>query len=255
MIIAFVITALIMLIFILGIWAWYLITDNPSIVDVCWSIGIFICGSSYLYQQLPDGQTMRNLLAWVLLLAWAGRLAGFLWVTRIAKGKHDPRYETISDSWKISKKIGFLLNFTLQGFLMMIIALPFLFIPSVNSPVPTLFDMISIILIILGLVGETIADWQLNSFKQASRGVCNVGLWHYSRHPNYFFEWIIWMGFALLGISGHWGWISLMSPILLFIIFFFVTGPITERQSLLSRGEAFKEYQRTTSFIIPWFKH
>ena len=251
MITAFAFTALIMLIFVLGIWTWYLMTRNPSIVDVCWSIGIFICGSSYLYLQLPKGQVnLRDMMVWLLLLAWAGRLAGFLWVTRIAKGKHDPRYQAISQGWKISKEMGFLLNYALQGFLMLMVALPFLFIPKANSP----FEWMLILLIILALIGESIADWQLNAFKKTSHGVCNVGLWQYSRHPNYFFEWVIWLGFALLGVSADHGWFSLLSPLILFIIFFFVTGPITERQSLLSRGDAFKEYQRTTSFIIPWFR-
>lgn len=250
------ITSILMLIFVLCIWGWYLHSHNPSIVDVCWSIGIFLSGSINLFMQ-QDWQhsSIRSQAAWFLLLTWATRLASYLWLTRIAKNHQDPRYETLSKNWQISKHFGFLLNYTLQGFLMMIVALPFLFIPNNLSQYFSIVDYFAVTLIIIALFGEGIADWQLNQFKKHSpKMVCNVGLWQYSRHPNYFFEWLIWIGFSLLAINSAYGYVALISPLVLLAIFVFITGPITERQSLKSRGEAFVQYQKSTSFIVPWFK-
>lgn len=247
---------LLMLGFVLLIWILYYYTNNPSIIDPCWSIGIFICSSSYIIN-LENWQniSLKTCIAWILLFLWAMRLSGYLWFTRIAKNHHDPRYETISKDWKISKSLGFLLNYLFQGALMMAVALPFIFIA--NSRYHTLFiiDYFAIILIPLAIIGEAVADWQLYQFKKHyPKMVCNVGLWNYSRHPNYFFELIIWFGFSLLGSSSQYGYLSMLSPSLLLCIFLFITGPITEKLSLKSRGAAFEYYRQTTSFIIPWFK-
>ena len=105
-------------------------------------------------------------------------------------------------------------------------------------------------------MGETIADRQLVTFKKdpGSRGkTCRAGLWHYSRHPNYFFEWILWCGFGVLGLAGPWGWAGLAAPALMLYTIVFVTGiPPTEAQALVSRGEDYRAYQRTTSPFVPW---
>lgn len=256
MISALALTFLFMLGFVLFIWTLYLYSKNASIIDTCWSIGIFLCSTSYLLvQQNLEFLSFKTVISWLLLLLWATRLAGFLWLTRVAKNHRDPRYETLSENWKVSKAIGFLFNYMLQGLLMMVIALPFLFIANNHPPHLLIIDYCAIALIVIALIGEGIADWQLHQFKRNSPGmVCNVGLWNYSRHPNYFFEWLIWFGFCLLGVNSEYGYLSVLSPLLLLVIFVFITGPITEQQSLKSRGAAYKHYQQTTSFIIPWFK-
>lgn len=256
MISAIGLTFLFMLGFVLFIWALYLYSGNPSIVDACWSIGIFLCSTSYLLiQKSVTPFSFKFVIAWSLLLLWAARLAGFLWLTRVAKNHRDPRYETLSENWKVSKAVGFLFNYMLQGILMMIVALPFLFIANDPSRSLTIIDYCAVVLIFIALVGECVADWQLHQFKRNSPGmVCNAGLWNYSRHPNYFFEWLIWFGFCLLALSSEYGYLSVFSPLLLLIIFVFITGPITEQQSLKSKGAAYKLYQQTTSFMIPWFK-
>jgi steroid 5-alpha reductase family enzyme len=106
-------------------------------------------------------------------------------------------------------------------------------------------------------VGEVIADSQLEGFKGApgNRGkVCEVGLWAYSRHPNYFFEWLMWVGYALVALFSHpWGWVAFLSPLLMLWLVTKVTGiPPTEAQSLRSRGDAFRDYQRRVSPFVPW---
>lgn len=249
-------TSFIMIVFVILIWVWYLRSQNPGIVDVCWSLGIFLCATTFLLiDQTAVLWPLRTKIAWCLLFLWAARLSGFLWLTRISKNHRDPRYDTISNNWKISKSLGFLLNYLFQGLLMMVIALPFLFVAKHSAQPLLLTDYVALLFISVGLIGESVADWQLYQFKQHSKGkVCEVGLWNYSRHPNYFFEWVIWLGFSLFGICSHFGFVALISPIVLLGIFVFVTGPITERQSLKSKGELFIAYQKSTSFIFPWFK-
>ena len=107
------------------------------------------------------------------------------------------------------------------------------------------------------LAGELEADRQLTGFKAdpANRGrVCDAGLWRYSRHPNYFFEWIIWVAFSLFAITSPWGAIGLVSPSLILYFLLRVTGiPATEAQAVRSKGDASRHYQETTSAFVPWW--
>ena len=83
----------------------------------------------------------------------------------------------------------------------------------------------------------------------------NRGLWNYSRHPNYFFEWLIWVAWAVFALGSPFGWIAIGCPLLMLYFLFRLTGiPATEAQALRSKGEAYREYQRSTSAFIPWFK-
>ena len=84
--------------------------------------------------------------------------------------------------------------------------------------------------------------------------VCSAGLWHYSRHPNYFFEWLIWVSFFFFAFPAPWGWTTILCPALMLFFLLRVTGiPYTEEQSLRSRGLAYRQYQRSTSAFVPWF--
>jgi steroid 5-alpha reductase family enzyme len=79
-------------------------------------------------------------------------------------------------------------------------------------------------------------------------------LWRYSRHPNYFFEWLIWMAFTLFALSSPYGYLALVSPILILFFLFRVTGiPATEAQALRTKGDDYRQYQQTTSVFVPWF--
>jgi steroid 5-alpha reductase family enzyme len=111
---------------------------------------------------------------------------------------------------------------------------------------------------VLSIAGESLADWQLSRFRSqaANRGqVCNHGLWRYSRHPNYFFEWLHWWAYVCFAISNWpWGCLTLLGPLTMWYLITRVTGiPPTEAQSLKSRGEAYRRYQQTTSPFFPWF--
>jgi steroid 5-alpha reductase family enzyme len=118
-----------------------------------------------------------------------------------------------------------------------------------------LFDIAGLILWLIGLTTEAIADAQLRRFKSqpTNRGqVCDRGLWRYSRHPNFFGEWLMWCAYALIASSapdGYWAWFA---PALMLLLITRVSGiPPTEAQSLRSRGDAYRAYQRRTSAFVP----
>jgi steroid 5-alpha reductase family enzyme len=234
------------------VWVLYRLIKNPSVVDSSWSIGLMMSGFIYL---LSTPFTSRNILVVILLSLWSLRLAGFLWYTRVHKGHIDKRYTEISNNWKISKSLGFFLNFQLQGWLIFIISFVFYLIgTSVNANI-TLLDIIAVIIVFTGIVGETTADLQLYKYKEKKLGgVCNNGLWNYSRHPNYFFDWSTWLGFSIFSFQSKYGYLGLISILVLYIIFTKITGPLTERGSVKSRGKNYIDYQKQTSMFFPWFK-
>lgn len=230
------------------VWGCYLKTGNASIIDCFWSIIIAVSGVHYLLHQ---PLTVVSSTFMLLLIIWAARLAGYLLITRIIPKHQDKRYQDISDAWQMPKKWGYLLNFQMQGGLGIVIATPFLFISQLHQI--TAIQLAAILIIIIGVTGESVADWQLQAFRRRAKGqVCNVGLWSYSRHPNYFFDCCVWFGFALAGLTASWGWCGFISPLFLAFLMLYITIPITENTSIASKGDHYRKYQRTTAKFIPW---
>lgn len=235
---------------VLMIFAWLilLIKNNPGVVDVFWSMAITL---SALIFSLQEPTNSVKIIFQILLVIWAIRLAGYLFLKRVLPQHIDKRYSDLSEQWKGSKNIGFLINFQLQGILAIGIACSFIFINQINTVNTS--TIIAICIICCGIIGESIADYQLQQFKQLNKGsVCNIGLWSWSRHPNYFFEWLIWIGFAIAGLGVTLGWVGFFSPALLLFIFLKITAPITEAGSVKSRGQDYLNYQKKTSMLIPW---
>ncbi|RYZ63595.1 MAG: DUF1295 domain-containing protein, partial [Proteobacteria bacterium] len=119
-------------------------------------------------------------------------------------------------------------------------------------------EIVGVCLFIAGLLGETVADRQLKNFvrERDNRGlVCEVGLWNYSRHPNYFFESVIWLGLGTFALGSPGGAWALISTGILITLITQVTGvPYAEKQSIKSKGDLYRAYQATTSAFVPWFK-
>ena len=136
-----------------------------------------------------------------------------------------------------------------------LLATPFLLASRNPDPRLNLFEVGGVMIWVVAIAGETIADNQLRAFKAdpANRGrVCQAGLWGWSRHPNYFFEWLIWCAFAFFALGSPLGWISIGCPALMLYFLLRVSGiPATEAHALKSRGPEYAEYQRTTSAFVP----
>ena len=227
---------------------------NPAIVDMFWPIGLVVSGFVYLGS---DSINSRLCIIAIILLLWGLRLAGYLYFTRIKKGIYDKRYASLYYPSYLKQSISYLINYEVQACFIFILSSVFVFISAQNYSKLSKLDMLGIMLSLVGIGGEWVSDYQLELFKKNNHGknkVCDVGLWYYSRHPNYFFDWLTWCGFALCGLSANYGWIGLVSPLLLYTIMSNMTGPITERNSVMSRGRAYLEYQKSTSMFFPWFK-
>jgi steroid 5-alpha reductase family enzyme len=240
----------------LVLWVIHLFTKNAAIVDVGWAIGFPIL--AVFYALMGDGFSVRKWLLVALTLFWGGRLAFYLLTTRVlGKVTEDARYAQLRQNWGGAIPFKFLLMFQFQALLVAFLSTPFL-MPMLNiDPSLSPGEVVGVLVWFAAIYGEWLADHQLHRFKSnpGHKGqVCDVGLWRYSRHPNYFFEWLIWCTYALYAFSSPWGFAALLSPVVMLFMLLKVSGvPLAEAQSLKSKPEAYRRYQQTTSVFIPWF--
>lgn len=237
------------------LWLIQLRTGNAAIVDVGWAGGLAVLG--ILYACLGGGNGLRSAIVGGMAAIWGLRLAIHLLTSRIIGHPEEGRYQELRRQWKTNIPFKFLLFYEFQALLCVVLAVPYLL--AARNPEPSLspLEFASLGLWIVAMAGEAVADAQLEAFKSnpANKGhTCQAGLWHYSRHPNYFFEWLIWMSFALFALSSPYGYLGFFSPALILYFLLRVTGiPATEAQAVRSRGEEYRRYQQTTSAFIPWF--
>jgi steroid 5-alpha reductase family enzyme len=240
------------------LWLIQLRTHKAAIVDVGWASGIVLIG--LLYYALGNGDASRRLLMLIMAATWGVRLAGYVLLTRIlgVKEEVDGRYKQLKEGWKTNLQLKFFAFFQFQAGLAVLFSIPLLVLALDAVPEPYPLAWLGAAIWLAGVVGETVADIQLYLFKKdpGNKGkICMVGLWNYSRHPNYFFEWLVWVGFFVTALPSPWGWFAILNPALMLLFLLKVTGiPDNEAQALRSRGDAYREYQRTTSTFIPWFK-
>jgi steroid 5-alpha reductase family enzyme len=206
-----------------------------------------------------DGYLPRRVLIGAMGGIWAVRLFWHLLSDRVLRAREeDGRYKMLREKWGNRAPLNFFIFYQVQALFVIAFALPF-FLASANPhPALTLWDFAGVGLWVAAVVGEGIADRQLARFRAnpANRGkTCREGLWRFSRHPNYFFEWVHWWAYVLISATSPLWWASLFAPLFMLFLLFYVTGiPYTEKRALESRGDDYRDYQRTTSGFIPWFK-
>jgi len=242
--------ALVMLVF-------YLVqrrTKNAGIVDFVWAAGVG--GLALFYAAAASGAPARRILLASLAAIWSFRLASYLLIDRILGKAEDGRYQMLRQNWGDKAPAFFFAFFQIQAIWAVMFSIPFLPVVYRQGKLGVL-DLLAIVVWLVAIGGETLADRQLARFRAApeNRGkTCRVGLWRYSRHPNYFFEWIHWFAYVLLGIGSSYWWVTLLGPVVMLLFLYKVTGiPYTEKRALQSRGDDYRRYQRTTSAFIPWF--
>lgn len=228
---------------------------NAGFVDLGWALSIGLMAA--VYGAAAPGDLARKALVCAMPLVWSTRLSAHLVRRFLHEKKEDPRYAKMRAE-RGEKASGFFLFFFLfQAALAVILTTPF-YVASKN-PAPGIrpLEIGAFALWALALIGETAADLQMRNFREnpANKGkVCDAGLWRYSRHPNYFFEslmWWAWFFFALASPGGLW---AIVSPALMTFFLLKVSGvPPAEEQSLRSRGDLYRRYQQTTSVFVPWF--
>lgn len=227
-------------------------TSNAGVVDVAWSFATGVLGA--VFALAADGTWPRRLVVAGLALTWGVRLGAHLWA-RVAREAEDGRYRQLRETWAGAADRRLLVFFQVQALWAVLFALPMLAAARSRGPW-TLLDSIGIAIWAIGLLGESLADRQLAAFRAdpANRGrVCQVGLWRYSRHPNYFFEWLHWWSYAALAAASPLWWLPLAGVVAMGSFITRVTGiPPTEAQAIRTRGDAYRAYQRTTSAFVPW---
>ncbi|MFI4958583.1 MAG: DUF1295 domain-containing protein [Lysobacterales bacterium] len=233
-------------------WLWQRPRSNAGIVDALWAAGVG--GSAVLFALLGDGDVWPRVILAVLGGLWGTRLAAHLW-KRVRGEPEDGRYQNLRAHWHGSQ-FKFFLFFQFQALLIVLFSLPFLAV-ALN---PHGFDpgmLFGIAIWLVSVIGESIADAQLARFRAdpANHGhTCRAGLWRYSRHPNYFFEWVHWFAYVCIAIGSPIAWLAWAGPLVMVVFLRWISGiPYTETQALRSRGDDYRAYQRSTSMLIPWF--
>lgn len=235
-----------------GTWAVATRLDNLGYVDVAWAglmaIAAFIAGISGSGDEL-----VRGLVA-MLGSVWAARLCLYL-LRRVLSEEEDGRYRALRAAWQDDpvKLFGF---FQLQAAVVALFAIPFVAAAFNTGHRWMPWTVAAILVWLIAVIGESVADRQLARFRKQPDNhgkTCRDGLWRWSRHPNYFFEWLHWFTYVFLAISSPWFGLSLVGPVLMLAFLYRVSGiPWTEAQALRSRGEDYARYQREVSAFFPW---
>lgn len=249
---AWLLSAAIMLI----LWIVQKVKRDAGVVDVGWCGGIGVV--VLWYASHVEGFAPRLVLVSLLACAWAFRLAYYLLVDRILHSRgEDGRYRHLRAYWGARADAWWLLFFESQTLLVVLFSVPFLVLLRNPKPSFDAWEIAGVALWLASLAGEMNADRTLARFRAVALNhgkTCREGLWRYSRHPNYFFEWLHWWSYVLMAVSAPYGWLTLVGPLVMLVFLFKVTGiPYTEAQALRTRGDDYRSYQRTTSAFVPWF--
>jgi steroid 5-alpha reductase family enzyme len=233
-------------------WAWQLKTENAGMVDPIWAFSLGLV--ALLYAVLGTGDPSTRALSALGGLAWGVRLGTHLWKRNFGKPE-DARYHRFREEWGAQANSKMFWFFQLQVVISMLLSIAFL-VPSYRAtPLSTGWIVLAVVVWIVSVAGEGIADRQLQRFKAdpANREtVCRVGLWRYSRHPNYFFECVHWLAYIALSMGTAWAWLTLLPPVLMAFLLLKLSGIPLLEESMAKRRPGYADYMRTTSALIPW---
>jgi steroid 5-alpha reductase family enzyme len=234
-------------------------TGNSGWVDVTWSLGVGgVAFIAALWPLPADWPHWRQVVIAMLAASWCGRL-GWHIATRTRAATDDPRYRNLIVRWgsDASRKMFWFLQS--QAAVGTVLALSITLAAQNLNPELRTQDLIGLIILFAAIVGEAVADRQLRVFKanpENRNAVCDIGLWRWSRHPNYFFEWLSWLAYPIIAIdhASHnpYGWLALSAPACMYWVLVHASGiPPLEEHMLRSRGEAFRAYQKRTRPFLP----
>ena len=246
------ITAVVLLPIFFIAWRYQQRSKNAGWVDVIWAFGVGSTG--VFYAIVSDGEMLMRVTVASVYGLWFGRLGWHL-MQRVKGEPEDSRYAVMRTWANHRASMVFLFFYLMQASWVWIFALPAWLLSDGNNP-PLWALVVAIVIFLVAWAGEALADHQLELFRREATNkgsTCRQGLWRYSRHPNYFFEWCHWFIYPVLGIGLAFGWWLWLAPVVMFVFLYFVTGiPFSEQQAIRSRGDDYRHYQRTTSMFFPW---
>jgi steroid 5-alpha reductase family enzyme len=237
------------------LWLLQLRMPNASLADVgfCLAFGMIVLGCGVF----STGDLPRRVLISSMGFLYATRLGQHLFMDRVRGKKEDPRYQKIRRLLGRWESLGIFCYFQIQVPACLLFAGLLCWV--MNHPAGGIrwLDGLGVMIFLFAVIGEALADRQLESFREnpLNKGkTLQTGLWRYSRHPNYFFESLHWWAYVPLAMGLPWAWVSIFWPILMTVSLLWITGvPWAEAQALVSREKSYREYQRTTSKLFPWF--
>jgi steroid 5-alpha reductase family enzyme len=234
------------------LYLWQRRTRDATAVDAGWGASLVLC--ALLYAVLAPGSLVQR-LAIALPVGLENLRIASLVRNRLGKGE-DARYRELRRRWRERgrEQLTFAIFYQAQAFLAAVLSVPALLGSFNRSGTLAAVQWIGLALWIVAATLERTADRQLAAFKASGEdGVMDRGLWRYSRHPNYFFQTLTWVAYALIAVAAPWGWLAFLAPALILYLVLFVTGvPPAEESSLRSRGDAYRRYQSRTSVFVPW---
>lgn len=235
------------------LWLASLKLKDASIVDVYWGPGfIVVCAATFVI----GAQGPEALVILISVALWGARLGLHIGLRKLGEGEEDGRYQAMRRTWKgdfawESLKWVFLLQAAMQ----FIVALPVsIGVTTAGYAHDWLFHA-GLIVFAAGLTIESVADWQLTQFKKrrtSPEDVCDIGLWAWSRHPNYFGETVVWWGLYAIALGAGAPWWTLIGPATITFLLLRVSGVTLLERGLKKRKPAYADYARRTSAFIPW---
>lgn len=235
-----------------AVWISQLRSRNAGMIDPVWAVTLG--GMAMFVAGLGTGPVLNRALVATGGGIWGLRLARHLW-RRNHRQPEDRRYRQFRLQWGDAAPRNMFWLFQLQALISMVLSVAF-FVPAYSPDAPSRSAAVAAVSIwLVAVAGEAAADRQLKRFLAAPGrrdGVCRVGWWRYSRHPNYFFECLHWCAYAALAIGMPWGWLTLMPPFLMAWLLLRVSGlPLLEAHLVRTRP-GYREYMLTTSALVPW---
>lgn len=225
---------------------------NMGYVDVFWALGMAL--AAVTVAALAAGDPLVRALVAAFGGLWGLRLFRFLW-HRVGGEAEDGRYRAMRQAIG-DGALRWFAFFQVQALVIALFALPFVAAASAPGGPTSIGVWIAIAVWLLAVGGEALADRQLLAHRRdpAQRGrTCRSGLWAWSRHPNYFFEWVHWFAYVALAAAGPLWWLSWAGPVLMLAFLWRVSGiPWTEAQALRTRGDDYRRYQAEVSAFFPW---
>jgi len=253
----------------------FLKTGRMSYVDIAWPFGVALIGLQIIL--LGDGDAMRQMIVGGVYLLIGLRMGMGVLVMGKATGvifkTEFPRYQYRLLKLKEEKsnwiRFHMLTEIMAQGFAnITVLAIPGFMMAINSNDTLSYWEVVGIALWGTAYLLETTADLQKLRFMTKKQGdVCNVGLWRYSRHPNYFSEWLVWTGLviaavpswlALQGTESLSVWVALgvgavMASVMLYITLVYLTGAIPAEYYSVKKRPGYKAYQEQTNRFFPWF--
>lgn len=240
----------------IGVWAYHERTHRSGWIDVAWTLAVglgAVGGALWPF----EGVAARPGLYAAMAALWSLRLGWHL-AQRTLGHPDDPRYAKMRKEWGASSPVKMFGLLLFQALVAGILAICIVLVARAPVAALTPADVAAAALFLVALIGEATADAQMRAFRAnpANKGgICDVGLWSWSRHPNYFFEWLSWVAIAV-GIlaTPAWGpgWIALAAPLMMLHLLLNMSGiPPLEAHMRRTRGKAWEAYAARVSRFVP----